>query len=46
MTKQYELIGADGQEVLSETKGLLGGITRKVSGAKGLYGRMDCSAAR
>ena len=38
--KLYKLIGPDGKEYLSETKGLLGG-NRKAK----IYGRLDCPAA-
>jgi hypothetical protein len=38
--KQYRLIGADGQEVLSEVPGTLGGNRRKR-----IYGRLDCRSA-
>jgi methylphosphotriester-DNA--protein-cysteine methyltransferase len=36
----YKLIGADGQQYLSETKGTLGGHRRTK-----IYGRLDCSGA-
>ncbi|MFL5134848.1 MAG: Ada metal-binding domain-containing protein [Microvirga sp.] len=37
--KQFRLIGADGQEYLSDTPGTLGG------NRDGIYGRLDCPAA-
>jgi hypothetical protein len=36
----YKLIGADGVEVLSETKGTLGGHRRNK-----IYGSLDCAGA-
>lgn len=38
--KQYRLIGADGQEVLSAEPGQLGGNRRRK-----IYGRLDCRSA-
>jgi len=38
--KQYRLIGADGQEVLSTVPGTLGGNSRLK-----IYGRLDCRSA-
>ena len=38
--KQYRLIGPDGQEVLSDVPGTLGGNRRRR-----IYGRLDCRSA-
>jgi len=38
--KQYRLIGADGQEFLSDVPGTLGGNRRRR-----IYGRLDCRSA-
>jgi hypothetical protein len=38
--KQYRLIDADGQEVLSDVPGTLGGNRRRR-----IYGRLDCRSA-
>lgn len=40
MEKMYKLIGKDGKEYLSETKGTLGGH----KGLK-IYGKLDCKSA-
>lgn len=39
-SKKYKLIGKDGNEYLSDEKGLLGGNKRLK-----IYGRLDCSSA-
>jgi hypothetical protein len=39
MPKPFRLIGADGEEYLSETPGILGG------NRNGIYGRLDCPSA-
>lgn len=38
--KRYRLVGADGREVLSRTRGALGGHRRSK-----VYGRLDCPSA-
>jgi hypothetical protein len=38
--KQYKLVGPDGQEVLSDVPGTLGGNRRRR-----IYGRLDCRSA-